>query len=541
MRGMRCGVVVAFGVSLVGCSGGHENLSRAPASSAPVASPQEHMRSAGAAPAMAPAGTIADGVVTMPFGSDRFAEPVAPGEGYAPIVEQGFIAAAQQPVSTFSIDVDTASYSNVRRFLQQHQRPPRDAVRIEELVNYFKYDYTPPTNDAPFTAHLEVAGCPWQPRHRLAKIGLKGREVSTGQRSPCNLVFLIDVSGSMNHPLKLPLVKQSLRMLVEQLGEADHIALTVYAGAAGMPLPPTPGDRQGEILQSLDRLSAGGSTHGSMGIRLAYEVAKKNFVPGGINRVILCTDGDFNVGVTSHDELESLISTEAKSGVFLTVLGYGMGNLQDGRLERIADRGNGHYAYIDSIAEAKRTLVDQIQGTLVTIAKDVKIQAEFDPKYVAAYRLVGYENRQLANQDFANDAKDAGEIGAGHSVTAFYELIPTDAVAAGSVEFFKLRLRYKAPDVDQSQLVEFAGIDPGRSFEAASNDYRFAAAVAMFGMLLRDSELNGAATWPVVENTATAAMGDDARGERREFLSLVRTARELSGSGTSTSIQTSSR
>lgn len=464
-------------------------------------------------------------------------------ERYAPIIEHQFVAAADEPVSTFSIDVDTASYANLRRFLQLGQRPPVDAVRVEELVNYFRYDYQPPSGGAPFAAHLEVAGCPWQPRHRLAKIGLKGRDVPAGARPPCNLVFLIDVSGSMNHPLKLPLVKHALQLLVDQLGEADHIALTVYAGAAGMPLPPTSASRKGEILAALQRLQAGGSTHGSLGIRLAYDVARKHFVPGGLNRVILCTDGDFNVGVTSDHELEELIASEAKSGVFLNVLGFGMGNLQDAKLERIADRGNGQYAYIDSLEEARRTLVEHIQGTLVTIAKDVKIQVEFDPQRVAGYRLVGYENRRLANEDFANDAKDAGEIGAGHAVTAFYEIIPAAEVPPpGEAEFLKLRLRYKAPDSDESRLAEFAGVDPGRTFEAASTDFRFAAAVAMFGMLLRNSETSGAASWPLVETVARGSLGDDPRGERREFLSLVGTARSLLGGSTgAASVETSRR
>ncbi len=463
------------------------------------------------------------------------------GEGYKPIVEPGYIATVQENTSTFSIDVDTASYSNVRRFLQQGSLPPVDAVRIEELLNYFHYEELPAPKEGPFAAHLEIAGCPWNPAHRLAKIGLKGREIAPAARPQCNLVFLIDVSGSMNHPKKLPLVKESLKLLVEQLGEADHIALTVYAGAAGVVLPSTSASRKADILAALDRLQAGGSTNGAGGIQLAYQVATENKIHGGANRVILCTDGDFNVGITRDDDLEHLIVREAKRGVFLTVLGFGMGNLQDAKLERLADRGNGHYGYIDSIAEAKKALVEELSGTLVTIAKDVKIQVEFDKEHIAGYRLIGYENRRLENQDFANDAKDAGEIGAGHSVTALYELIPQKETVPVNADIMKLRLRYKAPEADRSDLTEFVGRDTGRAFDAASTDFRFASSVAMAGMLLRNSEYRGTVTWNQVVQLANQSRGNDVRGQRAEFIGLIEQAQRMSSPSGTQTIPLSSR
>lgn len=463
------------------------------------------------------------------------------GEGYKPIIEPGYITTAQENTSTFSIDVDTASYSNVRRFLNAGTLPPVDAVRIEELLNYFQYEEMPAPKDGPFAAHLEIAGCPWNPAHRVAKIGLKGREIAPAARPQCNLVFLIDVSGSMNHPKKLPLVKESLKLLVEQLGEADHIALAVYAGAAGTVLPPTSASRKQDIFQALDRLHAGGSTNGAGGIQLAYQVAANNKIPGGANRVILCTDGDFNVGITRDDDLEHLIAREAKRGVFLTVLGFGMGNLQDAKLERLADRGNGHYGYIDSLAEAKKALVEELSGTLVTIAKDVKIQVEFDKQHIAGYRLIGYENRRLENQDFANDAKDAGEIGAGHTVTALYELIPQQQMIPANADILKLRLRYKTPEADRSDLAEFVGRDTGRTFEAASPDFRFASSVAMAGMVLRNSEYRGTATWDTVLALANQARGNDVRGQRAEFIGLIEQARRLANPSGANAIPLSAR
>ncbi|MCC6415667.1 MAG: von Willebrand factor type A domain-containing protein [Opitutaceae bacterium] len=341
-------------------------------------------------------------------------------ENYTHTPETGFVRVADQPLSTFSADVDTASYANVRRFLNEGRLPPKDAVRIEELLNYFPYRYATPTNDVPFGATLEVASAPWAPEHRLVRIGLKGREIATAARPPANLVFLLDVSGSMNAPNKLPLVKAAMRLLVERLRPDDRVAIVTYAGNAGLALPSTPARKAAEILAAVDALQPAGSTHGAMGIQLAYDIAKANFVSGGINRVVLCTDGDFNVGVSDEGGLVRMIGEKAKSGVFLSVLGFGMGNYQDATLESLADKGNGNYGYIDSKREAEKLLVEQINGTLVTIAKDVKLQVEFNPTQVERYRLIGYENRRLRKEDFADDQVDAGEIGAGHTMTALY-------------------------------------------------------------------------------------------------------------------------
>jgi Ca-activated chloride channel family protein len=469
-------------------------------------------------------------------------------EAYGYRKDNDYLRVTDHPRSTFSIDVDTAAYANVRRFLTQGQRPPADAVRLEELVNYFPYHYAPPTGDVPFAAHLEVASAPWAPAHRLVRIGLKGREVSDAQRPAANLVFLLDVSGSMQHANKLPLVKQSLRLLVNKLRADDRVAIAVYAGSSGLALPSTPANRRAEILEAIDRLEAGGSTNGAMGIHLAYDVAKANFVEGGVNRVILATDGDFNVGTTSEGDLVRLVEEKAKSGVFLTVLGFGMGNLKDGTLEQIADKGNGNYAYIDSLAEAKKTLVEQAGGTLVTIAKDVKIQVEFNPAQVAAYRLIGYENRLLAKEDFNNDAVDAGEIGAGHTITALYEVVPAWAelsAAAPAVDALKyqkvetpnaknqtpnsqelltVKIRYKEPSGDVSNKLEFALRDAGARFEDASVDFKFAAAVAGFGMALRDSPHRGSLSLAEVSAWGRAGLGNDAGGYRHEFLGLVEKA-----------------
>lgn len=467
-------------------------------------------------------------------------------EAYDRIFENPFLDVVQNPLSTFSIDVDTASYANMRRFLTQNTLPPPDAVRIEELVNYFSYDYSPPDGDDPFSAHVEVAGCPWTPAHRLARIGLKGWEMSDDERPSSNLVFLLDVSGSMQPPNKLPLLKQAMRLLVEQLGESDRIAIAVYAGAAGLVLPSTPCDNREAVLDALDRLEAGGSTNGGQGIRLAYDLAVENFVKGGVNRVVLATDGDFNVGTTNQGELVRLIEKKAKSGVFLTVLGFGMGNLKDSTLEQLADKGNGNYAYIDTLNEARKVLVEEMGGTLVTIAKDVKIQVEFNPAQVRAFRLIGYENRILAAEDFNDDTKDAGEIGAGHTVTALYELVPAGqdadlpkvdplkyqkpidmARAAASGELLTLKLRYKQPDGDTSKLLTFPVTDTGAGYAQATADFKFAASVAGFGMLLRDSEYKGAATFDAILELAEEGLGEDRYGYRAEFIELVRKARAL--------------
>lgn len=476
-----------------------------------------------------------DGSAALPAGAERDFNT----ESYDHIDENGFVAVQNEPLSTFSIDVDTASYANVRRFLESGTLPPAGAVRIEELINYFDYDYAPPAEgDAPFAVHVEIAGCPWNPEHRLARIGLKGREIDIEKRPPSNLVFLLDVSGSMQEPNKLPYVKEAMRMFVDRLGENDRVAIVVYAGAAGLVLPPTTADQREIILSALDHLEAGGSTNGGEGIRLAYDTATEHFVKGGVNRVILCSDGDFNVGTTSQSELIDLVTQRAKSGVFLSVLGFGTGNYKDSTAEKLADKGNGNYAYIDTLAEARKVLVEQLTGTLITIAKDVKIQVDFNPAKVAGYRLIGYENRMLAAEDFKDDAKDAGEIGAGHAVTALYELVPAGKeVPAADVEPSKyqtpatpavpsdetltVRLRYKDPDGDVSKPLEIAATDAGEDFDGASRDLRWAAAVAQFGLLLRGSEHAGEANWTTTGDIAAGSFGEDRHGYRAEFLHLV--------------------
>jgi len=446
-------------------------------------------------------------------------------EAYDHIVENPFRKVADEALSTFSIDVDTASYANARRFLNQNALPPPGAVRIEEFINYFDYNYAPPDGEDPFAVHVEVASCPWKPEHRLARIGLKGKEIPPGARPPCNLVFLIDVSGSMQPENKLPLLKRAMELLVTQLREDDRVAIAVYAGASGLVLPPTSGDAHRTILEALNNLRSGGSTNGGEGIKLAYNTATESFLKDGVNRVILATDGDFNVGMTDESQLIDLVESKAKTGVFLSVLGFGMGNLKDATLEQLADKGNGNYAYIDDMDEARKVLVKDLLGTLVTIAKDVKIQVEFNPALVQAYRLIGYENRKLAKEDFNDDTKDAGEIGAGHTVTALYELVPPGAPlaipgvdplkyqqnqpaltdAASSGELFSLKLRYKKPDQDTSRLLTFPVRDEGAACENASEDFRFAAAAAGFGMLLRNSEYKGALTHQLVLTLAERA------------------------------------
>lgn len=472
-------------------------------------------------------------------------------EAYALPSENAYRAVAAEPLSTFSIDVDTASYSNVRRFITGGRLPPRDAVRIEELINYFPYRYTAPKGDVPFAANLAVASAPWAPSHRLVRIGIKGRELTAATRPAANLVFLLDVSGSMNSPNKLPLVKESLRLLVERLRPDDRVAVVVYAGASGLALPSTPASRKGEILGALDSLSAGGSTNGAMGIHLAYDIAKANFVAGGVNRVILCTDGDFNVGVTDRGELTRLVEEKAKSRVFLSVFGFGMGNLKDATLESLSGKGNGTYGYIDTRREAEKVFVEQVEGTLATIAKDVKIQVEFNPARVASYRLVGYENRMLAKEDFNNDAVDAGDIGAGHTVTALYEVVPVGAesdgsarpavdplkyqkadapkpaATTGSKEMLTVKIRYKAPEGDVSAKQEFPLVDGGATFAEADGEFRFAAAVAAWGMVLRDSPHKGTATAEQVIAWAEDGLANDAAGHRAEFVQLVRRSAEL--------------
>jgi len=474
-------------------------------------------------------------------------EPAGAGERYAQIDENPFLEASRAPLSTFSIDVDTASYSNTRRFLDEGQLPPRDAVRIEELVNYFSYEYPQPVGEAPFSVKAEVADCPWNTQHRLVQIGLQGRRVSTETMPPANLVFLVDVSGSMGEPHKLPLVKQGLRTLAEQLTSRDRVAIVTYAGASGLALPSTPGDRRNEIIAAVERMEAGGSTNGASGIRLAYNVAEQNFIRGGTNRVVLATDGDFNVGVTGDEELVRIIEGGREKGVSLSVLGFGTGNLNDSMMEKLADHGNGNYAYIDSESEARKALGEQAAGTLLTIAKDVKIQVEFNPRLVVGYRLIGYENRLLAAKDFNDDRKDAGEIGAGHTVTALYEVVPAGQKVenpgvdelkyaqapeapegTGSGEIMTVKLRYKEPDGDVSKPLNFGVVDTRAAYANASADFKFAAAVAEFGMLLRGSRYKGQASYDSAAQLARASVGADLQGRRSEFVRLVESARTLS-------------
>ncbi|MBB6071545.1 Ca-activated chloride channel family protein [Longimicrobium terrae] len=483
----------------------------------------------------------AGGVIQGKVAGARIADAPMNTEEYNHIQENVFLAAARDPLSTFSIDVDRASYSNVRRFIRDGQAPPADAVRIEEMVNYFTYAYPAPRGEHPFGVVTEVGDCPWNRRHQLVQVALQGRMPETRNLPPSNLVFLVDVSGSMSSPDKLPLVQESLRLLVGELTARDRIALVVYAGAAGLVLDATPGDRKDVILAAIDRLSAGGSTAGAAGIQLAYDVARRNHMPGGNNRVILASDGDFNVGVSSEGELVRLIEEKRDQGTFLTVLGFGRGNLADARMEQLADKGNGNYAYVDEIAEARRVLVSERAGTLFTLAKDVKLQVEFNPARVYAYRLIGYENRMLAAQDFNDDRKDAGEMGAGHTVTALYEIVPVGAdsdVQMGGVdslryqrvgmepvgrfgrEMMNVKVRYKLPDGEQSRLLSHA-VQARDGGARSSENFRFAAAVAEFGMLLRTSEHRGRSSVDDVLRLARGATGPDADGYRTEFVRMV--------------------
>jgi Ca-activated chloride channel family protein len=461
-------------------------------------------------------------------------------EDYDHIIENKFLAATQNPLSTFSIDVDEAAYSNVRRYLQNGMMPPAGAVRIEEMINYFDYDYPRPANGEPFTVNTEISECPWNQKHRLVHIGLQGKEIPFENLPSSNLVFLVDVSGSMDEPNKLPLVKASLNMLVDQLREQDKVAIVVYAGNAGLVLPSTSGSNNAKIKLSIDNLEAGGSTAGGEGIQLAYKIARENFIKEGNNRVILATDGDFNVGISSDDELVRLIEKERKSGVFLSVLGYGMGNYKDNKMQQLANKGNGNHSYIDNISEARKVLVKEFGSTLFAIAKDVKIQVEFNPAKVQAYRLIGYENRMLAAEDFNDDTKDAGELGSGHTVTALYELIPMGVkdsfiktvdplkyqangkkIAGYADEIMTIKLRYKETDGDVSKLINHPVKDSSAPLTNTSDNYRFSAAVAEFGLLLRDSEYKQQSNFQQVIALAKSARGNDTNGYRAEFISLA--------------------
>lgn len=482
------------------------------------------------------------------------AQEIAPApetEAYKYFDDSAFKAVKDDARSTFSIDVDTASYANMRRFLVAGQLPPKDAVRTEELINYFRYEYAAPTGNRPFSVSTEVTKAPWNSKHHLVRIGLKGKTLSAAKRPPSNLVFLLDVSGSMNDANKLPLVQKSMKLLVENLTARDRISIVVYAGATGIVLPSTAASEKSRIMSAIDELQAGGGTDGASGIELAYREAQKNFLKEGINRVILATDGDFNIGRTSEGELTRLIQDKAKSGVFLSVLGFGMGNYKDSTMQALANKGNGNHAYIDSLREARKVLVEEAGGTLNTIAKDVKIQVEFNPRYVAEYRLIGYEKRMLNHEDFNDDQKDAGEIGEGHTVTAIYEVIPAgeakagsagrvdplkyqksaetpqvaDASGAGLNEMMNVKLRYKKPDGDRSELIEQAVSPVASDFGAASADMKFAAAVAGFAMILRDSPYKSDLTLAKVEELAAKnAAGDDYRSE---FVELIKKARSL--------------
>jgi len=463
-------------------------------------------------------------------------------EAYDRIIENTFKNPIDNPLSTFSIDVDTASYANVRRYLNGNQLPPADAVRIEEMLNYFSYDYDGPKDETPFAVHVDSASAPWNEDHRLVRIALQGEKVDSSERLDANLVFLIDVSDSMSNQNKLPLVQRSMNLLVDQMEARDRIAVVVYAGASGLALPSTTANNKETIQHAISNLKSGGSTNGGAGIELAYSVAQKHFVKDGINRVILCTDGDFNVGTSDRGSLTRLIEGKAKTGVFFSVLGFGTGNYQDATMEELSNKGNGNYGYVDSFNEARKVFVDDMLDTLFTIAKDVKIQVEFNPTHVGSYRLIGYENRILAKEDFNDDKKDAGEIGAGHRVTALYEIVPKE-VAQGmtvlvdplkyqaaiqpvdaSPEILTVKLRYKQPDEDVSQLIEQPFIDNLPRKNLTNDDFSFATAVASFGMLLRNSELVADMTLNDVLAIATKAKGNDSGGLRSEFIELVEKA-----------------
>jgi len=465
--------------------------------------------------------------------------PTWNSESYNAENENGFINVGNDPLSTFSIDVDTASYSNIRRFINQGIMPPTRAVRIEEMINYFSYSYPQPSSKHPFSVTTELGPCPWNDSHQLVRIGLKAKNIDTKELPPSNLVFLIDVSGSMSAHNKLPLLKQSMKMLVKQLGKDDRVSMVVYAGNDRIALEPTAGSEQEKIFAAIDKLGAGGSTHASSGIVTAYKLAEQVFMPKGNNRIILASDGDFNVGTTSRGELQKLIEEKRESGIFLTVLGFGMGNYHDDTMEILADKGNGNYGYIDNLLEAKKVLVKEMSGTLFALARDVKIQVEFNPEKVGAYRLIGYENRILADEDFNNDTKDAGEIGVGHTVTALYELVPAGSDDMPSVdplkyqqvksgvnaktsnELMTIKLRYKPMQINQSTLLSTVVKEAAIDLNNTSNDFRFAASVAGYGMLLTGSELSGKIDYQQVLTLAKGAKGADAEGYRAEFIRLV--------------------
>lgn len=482
-----------------------------------------------------PASVCSDAAAIEPAKFDR--------EAYDPIQSNRVLDARSNPLSTFSADVDTAAYSNVRRFLQADQTPPPGAIRIEEMLNYFSYDYPAPEGDAPFSVTVETAVAPWDPQTELARIALRARPLDPENRPPSNLVFLVDVSGSMSGENKLPLLAKCLRALTENLSKNDKVSIVTYAGSSGVLLPPTPGSEKGKILAALDSLNAGGSTNGAGGILAAYQLAKENYIPAGSNRVILCTDGDFNVGTTDQSSLVALIEKERQSNVFLSVLGFGTGNLNDSMMEKLSGKGNGNYAYIDSLSEGRKVLVEQMGGTLFTVAKDVKIQIEFNPAQVSSYRLLGYENRILAKEDFNDDKKDAGEIGAGHTVTALYEITRTKneknapaeplkyqspAPISNSSDLFTLKLRYKSPEDNAGKLIEKTQQSSlPQAFSNASEDFQFASAVAAFGMKLRGEKETQNLSWKEIQSIARKNLKNDPGSLRAEFLTLVEKASQL--------------
>ncbi len=534
--GVMSGVIAV--ILLSGCGvrdvSHQEAVSRAPHPSYPQAKPA-------AQPMTAAIHASAETVGV--HGSGQYLQPnydALDREEYNKISENQFLAVLENPMSTFSIDVDTAAYSNVRRFINQGSLPPVDAVRIEEMINYFDYDYPAPKVNVPFSITTESGPAPWKPEHKLVHIGLKGKVIDEAQLPAANLVFLIDVSGSMS--ARLPLVKSSMKLLVKKMRPQDRVAIVVYAGAAGLVLESTSGNDKETIYDAIDNLQAGGSTAGGAGIKLAYKVALDNFKQNGNNRVILASDGDFNVGSSSQADLQKLIENKRESGVFLTVLGFGMGNYRDGLAETLANKGNGNYAYIDSMQEAKKILVNEFGGTIMTIAKDVKLQIQFNPAAVKSYRLIGYENRLLRNEDFDNDKKDAGELGSGHTVTAIYEVISTKAgekIKTGKSpryikqekqvstadELMYVKFRYKEPDADKSKLIE--KIVKRSDDQSDSHRFQLSAAVAEFGMLLRNSQFKGKANYQQVISLARAGKGEDKHGYRSQFITIVETAEEI--------------
>ncbi len=508
--------------------------------------------------ALAPA--VVKSTLTYQANQDYY-QPPFNTEGYDYINENTFRKAAENPLSTFSIDVDGASYSNVRRMLHAGQIPAAGAVRVEEMINYFQYDYPQPKKDVPFSFVTEINDCPWNSQNKLVLIGMQGKKIAAEDLPAANLVFLIDVSGSMSDANKLPLVKASLKMLTDQLRDQDKVSIVVYAGAAGLVLPPTSGQHKTAIKDALEKLDAGGSTAGGAGIQLAYKTARENFAAAGNNRVILCSDGDFNIGMSSDDEMERLIEQERKSGVYLTVLGFGMGNYKDNKMQKLANKGNGNHAYIDGMGEAKKVLVNEFGGTMFTIAKDVKLQVEFNPAFVQGYRLVGYENRMLNKEDFNDDDKDAGDLGSGHTVTALYEIIPVgvessflknvdplkyqkqNMAASENVEseMMTIKFRYKTPGDEKSKLLVHPLLHKALEKGQASENFRFAAAVAEFGMLLRNSTFKAEASYSSVLRSAGNALSYDKEGYRREFIRLVESAQFLAGKQEPIEIETRTR